>query len=138
VPAASLSIPPLAEHVRTARLVAVAAARRAGLTEDIVDDVRLAVSEVVARAVLLHGSLGSDRDVDMVIRDDGHDFTVEVTGEPDPTSPTSHDPVAVAEHAGDGTGDGAVALALVHALVPQVEVGPGSVSLAWPLTAASV
>jgi hypothetical protein len=30
-----------------------------------------------------------------------------------------------------------VALALVHALVPQVEVAHGTVALAWPLTAAS-
>jgi anti-sigma regulatory factor (Ser/Thr protein kinase) len=124
VPAATLSIPPLTEHVRTVRLVAVAAARRAGLAEDVVDDVRLAVGEVVARAVLLHGSLGSERDVDVVIRDDGHDFTVEVTGEP-------------ASGHGDDDGDTAVSLALVHALVPEVDVHDGTVALAWPLASAS-
>jgi hypothetical protein len=124
VPAATLSIPPLTEHVRTVRLVAVAAARRAGLAEDVVDDVRLAVGEVVARAVLLHGTLGSERDVDVVIRDDGHDFTVEVTGEP------------AAGH-GEADGDTAVSLALVHALVPEVGVHDGTVALVWPLASAS-
>lgn len=120
MPAATLSIPPLAEHVRTARVVAVAAARRAGLGEDVVDDVRLAVGEMVARAVLLHGARGSDRDVDLVVRDDGHDFTVEVSGEAGPESPD---------------GDADVALALVNALVPQVGVDAGTVTLGWPLTA---
>ena len=129
MPAATLSIPPLTEHVRTVRLVAVAAARRAGLAEDVVDDVRLAVGEVVARAVLLHGSLGSERDVDVVIRDDGHDFTVEVTGEPGPAAGDTSDT--------DSDTDTAVALALVHALVPAVGVEGGTVALAWPLASAS-
>jgi anti-sigma regulatory factor (Ser/Thr protein kinase) len=43
VAAAFLTIPSSVEHVRTARLVAVAAARRAGLGEEALDDVRLAV-----------------------------------------------------------------------------------------------
>jgi anti-sigma regulatory factor (Ser/Thr protein kinase) len=118
VPAATLSIPPHVEHVRTARLVAVAAARRAGLAEDVVDDVRLAVGEVVARAVLRHGALGSERDVDVVIRDDGRALTIEVSGEPDPADPQDDEQ--------------SVALALVHSLVPDVSVETGTVSMAWP------
>ena len=39
------------EHVRTARLVAVAVARRAGMDEVRLDEIRLAVGEVCARAV---------------------------------------------------------------------------------------
>ena len=39
------------EHVRTARLVAVAVARRAGMDEARLDEIRLAVGEVCARAV---------------------------------------------------------------------------------------
>ena len=41
---------PAPEHVRTARLVVVAVARRAGFEEERLDDVRLAVGEVCARA----------------------------------------------------------------------------------------
>ena len=47
----TLKFAPAAEHVRTARLIAVAVARRAGLEESRLDDVRLAVGEVCARAV---------------------------------------------------------------------------------------
>ena len=56
MPSATLSLPPAPEHVRTARLVVVAAARRFGLDEELVDDVRLAVGEAVARAVLRSAS----------------------------------------------------------------------------------
>ena len=42
----ALRFQPTAEHVRTARLIAVAAARRAGVDEARLDEVRLAVGEV--------------------------------------------------------------------------------------------
>jgi anti-sigma regulatory factor (Ser/Thr protein kinase) len=117
VPAATLSIPPSVEHVRTARLVAVAAARRAGLDEESVDDVRLAVGEAVARAVLRHGTAGIREHVDVVVRDDGLAFEVEVRERSDP---------AVADD------DDGVALALVRALVPVVRSTQGVLTLAWP------
>jgi anti-sigma regulatory factor (Ser/Thr protein kinase) len=47
----ALRFVPAAEHVRTARLVAVAVARRAGMSEEECDAVRLAVGEACARAV---------------------------------------------------------------------------------------
>jgi anti-sigma regulatory factor (Ser/Thr protein kinase) len=46
-----LTFVPGPEHVRTARLVVVAVARRAGLEDSRLDDVRLAVGELCARAV---------------------------------------------------------------------------------------
>ena len=46
----ALRFQPSPEHVRTARLVAVAVARRAGFDEARLDEVRLAVGEVCARA----------------------------------------------------------------------------------------
>ena len=46
----------LPEHVRTARLVAAAVARRAGVDEAVLDEVRLAVGEACSRAVGLHAS----------------------------------------------------------------------------------
>ena len=49
-----LSFTPLAGHVRTARLVTVALARRAGIDDDLVDELRLSVGEACARAVSLH------------------------------------------------------------------------------------
>ena len=122
MPRATLSIPPAAEHVRTARLVAVAAARRAGLDEESVDDVRLAVGETVARAVVRCGA-GAGAvagDVDLVLRDEGDRFVVEVTDASDPAVPDADD---------------GVALALVRALVPDVAVDGSHVTLTWPLAA---
>jgi anti-sigma regulatory factor (Ser/Thr protein kinase) len=117
VPVATLSIPPSVEHVRTARLVAVAAARRAGLDEDAVDDVRIAVGEAVARAVLRHGAAELDAHVDVVVRDDGHGLEVEVHDRTD---------ASVADD------DDGIALALVRALVPHTRIDGGTVTLGWP------
>lgn len=54
MPTVDLTFSALAAHVRTARLVAVAMARRTGVAEDLLDEVRLAVGEACARAVELH------------------------------------------------------------------------------------
>ena len=45
---------PLPVHVRTARLVATAVARRSGVAESLLDEVRLAVGEACSRAVEAH------------------------------------------------------------------------------------
>ena len=45
---------PLPAHVRTARLVATAVARRSGVDETLLDEVRLAVGEACSRAVEAH------------------------------------------------------------------------------------
>ncbi|MCA0330193.1 MAG: ATP-binding protein [Actinobacteria bacterium] len=117
--AATLTLPPSVEHVRTARLVAVTAARRLGLDEQTVDDVRLAVGEAVARAVRRHASAGVDDDVDVVLRDDSGAFVVEI----DDRAPA------------DTPDDDEVGLALVTAVVPDAEVQGGRVVLRWPATA---
>jgi serine/threonine-protein kinase RsbW len=49
-----LSFTPLPAHVRTARLVATAVARRTGVEESLLDEVRLAVGEACSRAVEAH------------------------------------------------------------------------------------
>jgi anti-sigma regulatory factor (Ser/Thr protein kinase) len=121
VPSATLSIPPSVEHVRTARLVAVAAARRAGLTDEAVDDVRLAVGEIVARAVLRHGAADLDAAIDVVVSDDDG-FRVEVHDGTDPERPDEDD---------------GIALALVRSLVPEVSADGGRILLRWPADAAA-
>jgi anti-sigma regulatory factor (Ser/Thr protein kinase) len=45
---------PLPAHVRTARLIATAVARRSGVPESLLDEVRLAVGEACSRAVETH------------------------------------------------------------------------------------
>lgn len=88
---AVLTVPAAPEHARTARLVAGAAARRAGVETDLIDDVRLAVAEAVGLAVtaatdaVVAGGQAADVAVSMV--DDGPLFRIQVAwapvGEPD-------------------------------------------------------
>ncbi|GAA1111861.1 ATP-binding protein [Nocardiopsis composta] len=49
-----LTISALPAHVRTARLMATAVARRAGIAESALDEIRLAVGEACSRAVEAH------------------------------------------------------------------------------------
>src|SRR5918997_2779408 len=72
-----LSFSPAPAHVRTARLVAVAVARRAGVSEEFLEEIRLATGEACSRAVALHRSHGVNDLVEVSLRD-GERFTVEV------------------------------------------------------------
>jgi anti-sigma regulatory factor (Ser/Thr protein kinase) len=67
------------EHVRTARLVAVAVARRAGMDEVRLDEIRLAVGEVCARAVRRSLHSGKPGDVVVELDDQGPTLDVVVT-----------------------------------------------------------
>jgi anti-sigma regulatory factor (Ser/Thr protein kinase) len=64
--------------VRTARLVALAVARRAGVAEDILDEVRLAVGEACSRAVGIQQSKAPASPVVMRLVDEQDRFSVEV------------------------------------------------------------
>jgi anti-sigma regulatory factor (Ser/Thr protein kinase) len=78
MPTVRLSFSPAPAHVRTARLVAVAVARRAGVADELLEEIKLAIGEACSRAVSLHRSHGVARLIDMVM-DDGDRFTVRVT-----------------------------------------------------------
>ena len=89
--AVELRFTPLTSHVRTARLVAATLARRSGLEEEALDEVRLAVGETCARAVAIHRSLGLDDPIVVVFDDGPVAFSVQVedrgqadTPEPEP------------------------------------------------------
>jgi anti-sigma regulatory factor (Ser/Thr protein kinase) len=72
-----LSFSPAPVHVRTARLVGVAVARRAGVAEELLDEVRLAIGEACTRAVALHRQYGLP-DLVLVEMSDGGPYTVRV------------------------------------------------------------
>lgn len=72
-----LEFSPEPAHVRTVRLVGVAVARRAGVAEDQLDEVRLAIGEACARAVARHQRLGI-RDAVEVAFSDGERYQVNV------------------------------------------------------------
>ena len=97
----TLRIPAQTEQVRVARMVACAAARRAGVEADDVEDVRLAIGEAVGRAVLRHQAAGCQEPV-----------TVEVSEGPDGFE------AAVVARAGQGDQDEDFAYAVITGLVP--------------------
>ena len=73
-----VSFTALPAHVRTARLVALAVARRAGVDEQQLDEVRLAVGEACSRAVGVHQSHAPASAVVMRLTDAQDRFVVEV------------------------------------------------------------
>ncbi|MCW6006611.1 ATP-binding protein [Micromonospora sp. CPCC 205371] len=72
-----LAFTPAPVHVRTARLVGVAVARRAGVAEELLDEVRLAIGEACTRAVALHRQYGL-ADLVTVEMSDEEQYTVRV------------------------------------------------------------
>ena len=74
-----LSFTALPAHVRTARLVATAVARRSGVDESLLDEVRLAVGEACSRAVAGHQQYCPAEPVRLALTDLAGRFEVEVT-----------------------------------------------------------
>jgi anti-sigma regulatory factor (Ser/Thr protein kinase) len=157
MPTVRLSFSPAAAHVRTARLVGVAVARRAGVPEELLEEVRLAIGEACSRAVALHRSHGLGDLVDVAMAD-GDRFTVRVVDRAangatvtrssvegdddpelflsDPALPLSAPPDLLAEEAVAAK----MGLALLAGLVDDLEVselanGIGTeVRMSWPLS----
>jgi anti-sigma regulatory factor (Ser/Thr protein kinase) len=124
----------LPAHVRTARLVAVAMARRAGVDEESLDEVRLAVGEACSRAVDLHQRSCPDEPVTVVLHDDEDRFSVTVS---DRAGQSVDVPATVSDGDLDsGTLPPGVGLAVISGLVDEVSVdsGPqgGAVRMTWP------
>jgi anti-sigma regulatory factor (Ser/Thr protein kinase) len=133
-----LTLAPLPAHVRTARLVGVAAARRAGLQPDLVDELRLAVGEAASRAVGLHVRYAQGKPVRITVTDDPAGLTITVTDQGPAAGPASDDPAGDLLGASDDDAvDPDVALAVLSGLVDDysVEAGPNgtTVTLRWPL-----
>jgi serine/threonine-protein kinase RsbW len=70
---------PLPVHVRTARLIATAVARRSGVAIELLDEVRLAVGEACSRAVEAHLRHCPGEPIRVALNDDGEQFEVVVT-----------------------------------------------------------
>ncbi|MEV0602123.1 ATP-binding protein [Streptomyces sp. NPDC050315] len=133
----------LPEHVRTARLVAAAVARRAGVDEAVLDEVRLAVGEACSRAVGLHRSNDVTAPITVMLIEDEKKFSIEV-GDEVPGTPAGSEPgVQGAGGEPDGaesvTGDEAedeMGLAVISGLVDDVEVSSsetgGVIRMSWP------
>jgi anti-sigma regulatory factor (Ser/Thr protein kinase) len=132
---------PLPAHVRTARLVATAVARRSGVDEALLDEVRLAVGEACSRAVEVHRRLCPAEPVRIEMTNQGERFVV-VVRDAAPTVPPPG--AAAATPNGD---DGAMAipsgfgLAVISGLADDVRVSSTSsgvsVRMSWPSAAAT-
>jgi anti-sigma regulatory factor (Ser/Thr protein kinase) len=136
----TLRLPPSAAHVRTARLIAAAMARRSGVNEEILDEVRLAVGEACARAVRMQERQGVAVPVTVEFSEGGR-FRVSVidnakTGSGDDLTAMAGGSPAPAPWA-DPSGD-ALGLALLGAVVQDLVVDQGGdggtrVTMSWPL-----
>jgi len=135
---------PLPAHVRTARLVATAVARRSGVDESLLDEVRLAVGEACSRAVEAHRRHCPAEPVRIEMTDQDERFVVTVSDH----APTAPGRQAASPKASDGIGyDGGSAipagfgLAVISGLADDVRVlstsSGVSVRMSWPSTASS-
>ncbi|MFK4145584.1 ATP-binding protein [Streptomyces sp. NPDC004065] len=124
----------LPEHVRTARLVAAAVARRAGVDEAALDEVRLAVGEACSRAVGLHQNSGIVAPVKVLLIEEEKQFSIEVGDE---ARHASH-AAGGAPGAADEAEEDEMGLAVISGLVDDVQVSAGehggSIRMTWPTT----
>jgi len=152
MPTVEVTFTPLPAHVRTARLVATAVARRSGVDEALLDEVRLAVGEACSRAVEAHRRHCPAEPVKIEMTDQGERFVVVVSDHAPTSGPasagtnghgTSQDaaPDALAliqgaEEAGIPAGFG---LAVISGLADDVRVSSTSagvsVRMSWPSAA---
>ena len=150
----------LPSHVRTARLIAGVLARRAGVHEAVIDEIKLAVAEACSRAVSVHARSCPDEQVVVRGIDGVKDFAglpafvVEVedhgpTGEDVPRDETGGLPAAVAlldldelaepDAAADAQLPSGLRLAMIEGLVDNLQVVPVDgrqgtvVRMTWPL-----
>ena len=121
MPTATLTLPAAPDQARTARLVAGAAARRAGVDSEMIDDVRLAVAEAVGRAVA-RVDANPTGTVRLDLTDGSELFEISIT---------DGQPIDVADEESE------LALSLILALAPRarvVESEPGqALVLTWPI-----
>jgi serine/threonine-protein kinase RsbW len=134
-----VSFTPLPAHVRTARLVATAVARRSGVEEALLDEVRLAVGEACSRAVEAHRLHCPGEPVRIALTDSAGRFEVEVTDTGDPGGAGGIPAAAGAGQPADpaqlGAGP-ALGLAVIAGLADDVEIsetaGGVRIRMSWP------
>lgn len=109
------------QYVRTARLVGVAVARRAGVADDLLDEVRLAIGEACGRAVARHQRHRLDDLVRVEMTDDGP-YTVRVIDACDGSMPGEQPDEA-----------DAMAETLLAGIVDDLRVDGNQVRMVWPV-----
>ena len=138
---------PLPAHVRTARLVATAVARRSGVDEALLDEVRLAVGVACSRAVEAHRRHCPAEPVKIEMTDQGERFVVVVSDQaPTPGATTggtganghgvSQGATTLVQGADDAGIRAGFGLAVISGLADDVHVSSTSsgvsVRMSWP------
>ena len=135
---------PLPAHVRTARLVATAVARRSGVDEALLDEVRLAVGEACSRAVEAHRRHCPAEPVKIEMTDQGERFVVVVSDQaPTPpgasTGANGHGVATMVQGADEAGIPAGFGLAVISGLADEVHVSSTSsgvsVRMSWPSAA---
>jgi len=145
-----MSFTPLPAHVRTARLVATAVARRSGVEEALLDEVRLAVGEACSRAVEAHQEHCPAEPVRVALTGTNGRFEVVVTdtaavGAPGGMKNGSEAPggeqPAVPGDAGQLAVPAELGLAVIEGLADDVEIAHTdaglSIRMSWPSAGAA-
>jgi serine/threonine-protein kinase RsbW len=142
-----LSFTALPAHVRTARLVATAVARRSGVDESLLDEVRLAVGEACSRAVEGHQLYCPAEPVRLALTDLAGRFEVEVTDNCAPGARGSAGQAAAGEaRAGQGADSNGglpagLGIAVIEGLADDVQISETaagtSIRMSWPSAGAS-
>jgi serine/threonine-protein kinase RsbW len=124
-PDVELEIPPKPEYVALVRHVVGAAARMGGLSPDLVDNVKLAVSEAATNAVTTTPRANSDEPVEVRAELEGDRLVVQVTDR------GSHDEALRSLQTGDTdpssldfSFERGLSLPLIQGLVDEFEIEP--------------
>jgi serine/threonine-protein kinase RsbW len=132
---------PLPAHVRTARLVATAVARRSGVDEALLDEVRLAVGEACSRAVEAHRRHCPAEPVKIEMTDQGERFVIVVsdhapTSNAATTGANGHGVATLVQGADAAEIPAGFGLAVISGLADDVHVSSTSsgvsVRMSWP------
>ncbi len=86
--AIEIAIPPRSVYVAVVRLTVTSLARSAGLDEDRVDDLRIAVTEACTSTVLAHEEAGNSAPVVVKWAEEADRFVIDVEGR---VQPVEHD-----------------------------------------------
>ena len=143
-----LTFTALPAHVRTARLVATAVARRSGVDESLLDEVRLAVGEACSRAVEGHQMYCPGEPVRLALTDLAGRFEVEVTDTCVPGVRSPGGPGTIADPAGADAQTSAPAdfpaglgIAVIEGLADDVQISETaagtSIRMSWPSAGAT-
>ena len=118
-----LSIPPEPGYIAMARMFAGSVARHFGCEEDVVEDVKVAVSEACTNSVKAHRDRQNNQPVELVAHIGDEDLTFEVVDSGGGFDIELHK--AVAEGAATpaaGLYEGSLGLTLIRSLFPSTEI----------------